>query len=221
MQQNYTIPQPSGSSSAPNETPPPQVTSDNRDGWRSIFSTVSILIAAPLLALVLTAFVFQSYEVEGQSMETTLQDQDRLIVLKIPRTIARVTGHSYIPKRGEIVIFTKHGISEFGDNQEDKQLIKRVIGLPGERVVVKDGTITVYNKEQPEGFNPDTEGGYGKTPRVTPLNVDLVVPEGQLFVCGDNRTNSLDSRTFGTISADDLVGDLVFRLLPINKANSF
>ncbi len=221
MQQNYTIPQPADSSPAPSDPLSPQISPDNRDGWRSILSTLSILIAAPLLALILTAFVFQSYEVEGQSMETTLQDQDRLIVLKVPRTFARITGHPYIPKRGEIVIFTKHGISEFGESGADKQLIKRVIGLPGERVVVKDGAITVYNKEHPEGFNPDTEGGYGRIPRLTPINIDLVVPQEQLFVCGDNRTNSLDSRTFGPISADDLVGDLVFRLLPINKAKVF
>lgn len=221
MPQTSTIPQPT--------LPPNSDGIDNntnkdarKSGWRSIFSTLGILIAAPILAICLTAFVFQSYEVEGQSMETTLQHQDRLIVLKVPKTISRLTGKTYMPKRGEIVVFVKHGLSQYGgEAREDKQLIKRVIGLPGERVVTKDGSIKVYNKEHPTGFNPDTEGGYGNTERITPIDVDITVPEGHVFVCGDNRTNSLDSRTFGSIPTSDIIGNLVFRLLPISKAKFY
>ena len=220
MQQDSTISQPAGGPTSYPQATPPQSSSD-KEGWRSVASTLLILIAAPLLALALTAFVFQSYEVDGPSMENTLQNNDRLIVLKIPRTVARVTKHDYIPDRGNVVIFVKHGLSAFGEAQEDKQLIKRVVGLPGEHVVVQDGTITIYNKEHPEGFNPDTDGGYGNIARVTPGTVDLVVPPGQIFVCGDNRTNSLDSRTFGPIPAHDLVGKLVLRLLPVNNLKTF
>ncbi len=217
MQQSPTIPQP------PAYGPEEQESSDSwkNRSWLTAASTIALLVAAPLLALALTAFVFQSYEVEGPSMENTLQNQDRLIVLKVPRTVAKVTKHAYIPKRGDIVIFVKHGLTEFGEAQPDKQLIKRVIGLPGEHVVVADGKITVYNEEHPEGFNPDTNGGYGNLQRLTPGNVDVVVPEGQIFVCGDNRTNSLDSRIFGPIPAKDLVGKLVVRLLPVNKTEIF
>jgi signal peptidase I len=220
MQQGSTIPQPPVFPS-PSQNLPGIPPTDKKEGWRSIASTLAILIAAPILALVLTTFVFQSYEVEGQSMEKTLQNHDRLIVLKVPRSLARITNHTYIPKRGEIVIFVKHNLTEFGEAQQDKQLIKRVIGLPGEHVVVQDGAITVYNKDHPEGFNPDTDGGYGNTARFTPGTVDVVVPDGQIFVCGDNRTNSLDSRTFGPVPASDLVGNLVLRLLPVSKAQTF
>lgn len=216
MQQDPTIPQSPTTGSGE-----PTVQRSWNKGWRSATSTIALLIAAPLLALALTAFVFQSYEVDGPSMENTLQNQDRLIVLKVPRTVARITHHAYIPQRGDIVIFVKHGLSEFGEAQQDKQLIKRVIGLPGEHVVVSDGEITIYNQAHPEGFNPDTEGGYGNAPRLTPGNVDVVVPDGQIFVCGDNRTNSLDSRVFGPVPANDLVGKLVFRLLPVSKAKTF
>lgn len=192
-----------------------------KTGWRSVLSTVGLLIAAPLLALALTAYVFQSYEVDGPSMESTLQNQDRLIVLKVPRTLARITHHAYIPKRGTIVIFKIKGLSDFGDPEDEKQLVKRVVGLPGEHVVVKDGKITIYNKEHPNGFDPDIDGGYGNLSRLTPGDRDEIVPEGSIFVCGDNRTNSRDSRSFGPVPANQLVGELVFRLLPLSKAKAF
>ena len=192
-----------------------------RDGLKSILSTVAILIAAPLTALFLTSFVFQSYEVDGPSMETTLQNHDRLIVWKLPRTVERVTNHKWMPARGEIVIFVKRGL--YGDEGQQKQLIKRVVGLPGDRVVVRDGTITIYNDAHPDGFNPDIEPSLGETGIASFTNgsVDLVVPQGEVFVCGDNRQNSLDSRAFGTVPVTDLVGELAFRILPINQFKSF
>jgi signal peptidase I len=191
-----------------------------REGWKSAFSTILILIIAPLIALFLTAYVFQSYEVDGQSMEATLQNRDRLIVWKVPRTIARVTGHDFVPGRGAVVIFIKHDLEEYEPGQ-DKQLIKRVIGLPGERVVVRGSTVTVYNSEHPEGFNPDIGGSYTPIKTEAPVSVDVVVPDGKIFVAGDNRPNSLDSRTFGPIPLKDVVGTLSYRIFPLNKAKSF
>jgi signal peptidase I len=190
-------------------------------GWHSILSTLGILIAAPVVALLLTAFVFQSYEVEGPSMETTLQNQDRLLVLKVPRTWARITGHDYVPKRGEVVIFVKRGLAQLG-SASDKQLIKRVIGLPGDRVVVSNGHYTIYNRDHPDGFNPDLGHDFSShIAAFTKGKIDVFVPEGQVFVSGDNRGNSYDSRDFGTVSTDDLVGRLIVRIFPLNKFDSF
>lgn len=189
-------------------------------GARSIISTLSILIIAPLIALLLTAFVFQSYEVDGPSMQTTLENHDRLIVLKVPRTIASITGHTYIPHRTDIIVFTQHEASDFGV-VGDRQLIKRVIGLPGERVVVKDGVVTIYNKEHPNGFSPDKTYAYGVVIGNTSGSIDLTVPANQVFVCGDNRANSLDSRSFGPINASDIVGKLEFRIYPFSQADNF
>lgn len=221
MPPNYTPIQTSGAG----ETPPPTPQqyfgkTQKRESWKSAFSTIAILIAAPIIALLLTAFVFQSYEVDGPSMETTLQDRDRLIVWKLPRTISRLTNRPFIPERGEIVIFIMHGIEAF-DPTQDKQLIKRVIGVPGDRVVIRDGTIMVYNEEHPDGFNPDDQGDYEPIKGDTHIAVDMYVPDGEVFVVGDNRPNSLDSRTFGTIAARDIVGTLSYRIFPINKAESF
>ncbi|MGH9857404.1 MAG: signal peptidase I, partial [Acidobacteriota bacterium] len=103
----------------------------------------------------------------------------------------------------------------------DKQLIKRVIAVPGERVVVQDGEVTIYNTKHPEGFNPDTSGIYSDKTLPTNGGLDMIIPNGEVFVLGDNRSNSLDSRSFGTISANDIVGVLAFRIFPFNKAKGF
>ena len=189
-------------------------------GWRSLAGTIALFLLAPLIALSITAFFFQSYQVDGESMEKTLQNDDRLIIDKIPRTWARITNHDYIPKRGDIIVFNQLGLLD-SNGQEEKQLIKRVIGLPGERVVVADGSITIYNKARPDGFNPDISGGYSINVIPTSGNVDLTVPEGAVFVCGDNRSNSTDSRIFGPVDADNIVGKLKLRVFPIANAQAY
>ncbi len=225
---DYQIPTPSSAPTDPTDHPPSEpsqpVTSSSsrRENITSIISTILILLVAPLIAFVLTSFVFQSYEVDGPSMETTLQNHDRLIVLKTARTWSRITGHDYVPHRGDVIIFVKRGLYEFGEDKE-KQLIKRVIGLPGERLVVDNDTITVYNKDHPEGFQPDKQFSYGQV--IMPSNqvrhLDLTVGEHEIYVCGDNRGNSLDSRYFGPVPLKDVVGKLKLRIFPLNKAVSF
>ena len=217
MQQGNTITQPPSDGYFSVSEPPKQ----SHEGWKSIVSTLLIILIAPLIALFLTAYVFQSYEVEGPSMETTLQNGDRLVVLKTGKTLAKITGNQYIPKRADIIIFEKRdGASVIQEG--GRQLIKRVIGLPGDRVVVKDGKITVYNDASPNGFNPDEVGGYlSNVPTKTPGNVDITVGENEIFVCGDNRNNSLDSRSFGTVSSKDIIGRLALRLYPFSKFESF
>lgn len=190
------------------------------EGIKSVLSTILILLIAPVLALGITAFLFQSYEVDGPSMETSLQTHDRLIIWKAPKTISRVTDHAYIPHRGDVIVFIKRGLYDFNSDRE-KQLIKRVIGLPGDHVVVKDGVVAVYNKEHPGGFNPDKTLPYGTVIKDTPGTADITVGDGEIFVMGDNRVNSLDSRIFGTIPAKDIVGKLVARILPAKNVKKF
>lgn len=196
--------------------------SERKENIRGIVATVAILIAAPLIALFITSFVFQSYEVFGPSMQNTLQSADRLIVLKFPKSWANLTKSTYIPNRGEIIIFNRQEI-QFGGENDSRQLIKRVVGLPGERVVVNEGTVKVFNSENPNGFQPDKTGGYQDTALVddTTGNVDLTVSEGEVFVMGDHRANSLDSRSFGTVNNKDIVGRAIYRFLPISAMNRF
>ncbi len=187
---------------------------------KSALSTIAILLIAPLLALTITAYIFQSYEVDGPSMQTTLQNRDRLIIWKVSRTWARITHHDYIPKRGDVIVFVKKGLYE-NNSTKEKQLIKRVIALPGERITIKNGKITVYNAEHPDGFDPDKTLPYGSVISTTEGNIDKVVPAGEVFVCGDNRANSLDSRYFGPVESRDIVGKLIARILPLSEAEKF
>jgi signal peptidase I len=212
---------------APSYIPPQRAARAGRlkkpEGWSSIISTVAVLLIAPLIALFLTAFVFQSYQVDGPSMETTLYNNDRLLVWKIPKTWSRITGNSYIPNRGDVVIFVEHSAASLGEGS-DKQLIKRVLALPGERIVVKDGVVKVYNDEHPDGFQPDRALPYGELVATSARpddEVDQVVPKGTVYVMGDNRLNSMDSRAFGPVESKDIVGKLVMRVWPISDVKAF
>lgn len=194
--------------------------SSNHQGFRDALSIITVLLAALILAWGLISFVFQSYQVDGPSMQTTLQNSNHLVVWKVPRTWARVTGHPYIPNRGDIIVFNEPGLADYGQGS-NKQLIKRVIGLPGDRVVVKNGFITIYDKSHPNGFQPDKTLPYGKVIPTTSGNIDITLGTDQIFVCGDNRPDSLDSRVFGPVNVNNIVGKLVLRVLPLNEAKVF
>ena len=187
---------------------------------KEIMSTLGIFATAILVAFFIIAFVFRSYQVDGPSMENTLHNGDKLIIWKVPRTWSKITGTPYIPKRGDIVVFNESGLSEFGQ-QNTKQLIKRVIGLPGDRVVVDNGVNMIYNKQHPNGFDPDKTLGYGAHIPYTAGNINITLGPDQLFMEGDNRPDSLDSRSFGPINANQIIGQLVLRVFPINNAEAF
>jgi len=200
---------------APTEVAP-LVMKKKYPGLRGFFSTFALIGGALLLAIFINQFVFQSYEVDGSSMEPSLQNEDRLIIWKLPRTWARITKHDYQPQRGDVIVFHKPDGSK-------EQLIKRVIGLPGERVVVSDGEITVFSKTFPDGFKPD-DAPYGKNLSETAGNVDVRVDRGEVFVSGDNRIPgaSLDSRSsLGNIDLDLVVGKLALRIFPFQSFETF
>jgi signal peptidase I len=203
-------------------TPPqPQLTPtqppEKKKKEAGIVSFIATLAVAFILVQVINMFFFQSYKVFGSSMFPTLHDGDRLIISKVGKTGSKLRGKDYVPKRGDIIVFQD-------PQRDDLQLIKRVIGLPGERVVVKDGSLTVYNEEHPDGFNPDTSGAYKADLPTTSGENDVTVPDKNLFVSGDNRegSNSLDSRNeLGTVPEDLVIGTLKVRLFPFNSAKFF
>lgn len=168
---------------------------------------VSWILIPGALVLVLHFYVFSAYHVVGTSMIPTLQNSDYLIVSKVERTGSLLTHDPYIPKREQVIVFHY-------PKQPDLDFVKRVIALPGERVTVKNCAVTVYNREHPEGFSPDnshlTEGG------CTEGNINTVVPNDNIFVLGDNRTpgGSSDSREWGFLPSNDIVGNAVLRLYP-------
>src|SRR5690606_10345386 len=136
-------------------------------------------------------------------------------------TWSRITGEPYIPPRGTVAVFVKRGLYDFNSDRE-KQLIKRVIGLPGERVVVENNSITIFNDEFPNGFDPDASLGIKDSLMgETTGNSDIRLGEGEVFFVGDHRDNSLDSRSFGSVPASDIVGTLSARILPLSEAKKF
>ncbi len=185
---------------------------------------IAVFIAAVIIGTTLiNAFVFRSYHVVGPSMETTMYTGDRLIVDRLPVTWANLQGKTYIPERGAIIVFKN---PHYSRGIEDEFVVKRVIGLPGERVTIKDGNYVVYNDQYPDGFNPD-EANKGEPGSPTSGTADVVVPEGQIFVSGDHRQGSFsyDSRNgpngMGTIPLYDVVGSVSWRIFPFDKIRSF
>lgn len=184
-----------------------------------------ILYFAGFLALIIVgaifinAFIFRSFNVVGPSMENTLHQDDRLIVNKLPATWAHLQGKQYLPDRGQVIVFSNPLFTAMGS---DEFIVKRVMGLPGERVVVHDGAVTIFNKQNPKGFNPDKSLQGPKSP--TDGDVDITVPKDEIFVMGDNRNggHSLDSRNgLSTIPLKDIEGTVAIRLFPFDKIRTF
>lgn len=152
-------------------------------------------------------------------MYPTLDDGDRLIILKLGKSTSSVLRKDFVPKRGEIIVFNDPFTSE-------RQIIKRVIGLPGERVVLENGVLTVYNDQHPNGFQPDLEFDYDFDINTTKSagNLNVRIPNDQIFVSGDNRRPgaSLDSRSgLGNIPLDKVVGTTMLRVFPLSKTKIF
>jgi signal peptidase I len=200
---------------APTVTPNGGSGSSPGSGLRDFLSIIGVLVSALALAFFLITFVFQSYQVDGPSMQTTLHNRDYLFIWKVPKTVSEITRHTYIPHRGDVIVF--HNVYQ----AKDMQLIKRVIALPGERVTVKDDVVTVYNKQHPNGFEPDKSMPYGKVITDTSGDIDETIKDGEVYVMGDNRPDSRDSRYFGPVNAHDIVGKLVVRVLPLNSFQRF
>jgi signal peptidase I len=153
-------------------------------------------------------------------MEKTMYTGDRLIVNRIPVTLSQLQNKQYIPERGQVIVFKN---PNFSLGTTDEFVVKRVIAFPGERVTVKEGVVTVYNSEHPEGFRPDDNNG-GEPGSPTSGDVDTVVAKETLFVMGDHREGqySCDSRgCMGTIPYYDVVGPVGLRIFPFDAIRSF
>jgi signal peptidase I len=190
--------------------------------WRRPGGELFVLVAtAIVLAVLLRTFVAQAFYIPSGSMVPQLEVGDRVVV-------SRLSYDLHDPNRGDVVVFDSPYPTDEDDSplpvrvghrvleavglrqQSTEEFIKRVIGLPGETVEGRDGGVFVDGREVVEPYLPaGTETG-----EFAPV----VVPDDSLFVMGDNRGNSQDSRVFGPIDADTVVGRAVVRVWPLDRA---
>ncbi|MFZ5965629.1 MAG: signal peptidase I [Bacillota bacterium] len=166
---------------------------------KEIWEWIKTIAISVVIAMIITTFIRPTL-VKGYSMYPTLDEYDYLIINKIPYMM-------HEPERFDIVVFKSHIKTIEG---KDKDLIKRVIGVAGDRVVVKDGQVYVNDELIDEDYiNGDYTGG----------DIDITVPEDMVFVMGDNRQNSLDSRDerVGPVEVDTIRGKVLVRLFPFTK----
>lgn len=160
---------------------------------------VAVLAVAVIAAVLIRAFVFEPFFIPSGSMEPTLKVNDRVLVNKLSYDL-----HSI--HRGDVVVFKKPP-KDFTPGIKD--LIKRVIGLPGETISGQDGAVFVNGRRLKEPWLPK-----GVTTAPFPA---VHVPKGDYFVMGDNRGDSADSRVIGPISGDLIVGRAFIRVWPISR----
>lgn len=187
---------------------------------KDALSIVVFIVCVLVGTLLINSFVFRSFSVIGPSMEKTLYTNDRLIVNRVPVTVARIQNKPYVPERGQVIVFKN---PQYVPGSSDEYIVKRVIAFAGERVVLKDGSYKVYNEQNPTGFNPD-DNNEGEPGFPASGVVDTIVPTGELFVSGDHREGnySLDSRNgLGTIPLYEVVGPVSLRIFPFDKIRWF
>jgi signal peptidase I len=186
--------------------------STSKSSTRNVVEWVAVVAAAVLIAVVVRTFIFQTFWIPSPSMATTLVENDRVLVNKLSYTVGDI-------ERGDVVVFERPGNMA---TSEIKDLIKRVVALPGERVSIIDGTVRINGRPLSE---PYTDGqateakvgcGNGRTAGID-SEAGLEIPAGHVLVMGDNRTNSDDGRCFGPIATDLIVGRAFVIMWPPSK----
>lgn len=163
---------------------------------------IFVIVTALIMALLIHSYVFARVDVDGPSMQSTLHNKDVLFIEKVSTEMKKV-------KRGDIVVFDSKDVN--GSNY-----IKRVIGIENDKIELKDDKVYLNDQELNEPYlDPQAV--------TQPLTsqTKFTVPKGCIFVLGDNRTNSTDSRILGPINLNDVKGHAIVRIFPFNKLKNF
>lgn len=171
-----------------------------------LWETVKIVVICLIIVIPIKQFIVQPFYVKGASMEPNFYDHEYLLIDEISYRFNE-------PERGEIIVFHH-------PSGEKSFYIKRLIGLPGERITIKNNVITIYNQQNPNGVALDEKEYLPETVKFYD-EVDITLENDQYFVMGDNRASSLDSRRFGPIYKKDIIGRTWVRGWPFDRFKVF
>lgn len=168
-----------------------------------VWELAKIIIIAAVIVVPIRYFLFQPFFVRGQSMDPNFENGDYLI-------IDEITYRFKAPQRGEVIVFRS-------PQDPSHRFIKRVIGLPGETIEIRDGEITIQKDGQYQVLD---ESNY-LSDLLTGGNIQITLAEDEYFVLGDNRPFSFDSRRFGVLPEENIIGRVVFRAWPFDDVTKF
>lgn len=162
-----------------------------------VWEIIKIVVVALVIVVPIRYFLFQPFFVKGQSMEPNFEDGNYLIVDEISYRFRD-------PQRGEVVVFKY-------PRNPSQRYIKRIVGLPGETIEIKNGQIAIDNEK---GYQVLEEAGYLPLGIYTSGEIKVNLAGNEYFVLGDNRTSSSDSRSWGSLPREDIVGRVFLRAWP-------
>ncbi len=165
-----------------------------RNTFAFIWEIIKIVVLALVIVIPIRYYIFQPFLVKGQSMEPNFETGDYLIIDEISYRFKN-------PQRGEVIVF------KYPQNPSQRY-IKRIIGLPYETIEIKDGKVFIDNEEL-------DEKSYLPVSAQTPGNILITLGENEYFVLGDNRLTSYDSRRWGPLTREDIIGRVFIRAWPI------
>ncbi len=179
---------------------------DKQSRKAQILSTVFTILIVLAIVIPIRIYVAKPFLVNGSSMDPSFASWDYLLI--------DVFTYKFLhePERGDVIVFT-------APVANNKYFIKRVIGLPGETVELKDGKVSIYNEKHKDGFtlNEPYVAEYNTSYR----NMSLTLGDDEYFVMGDNRAGSYDSRFWGPLKREFIVGRAFLRLFPFNEISFF
>ncbi len=180
--------------------------------WRAeMWDFIKTVLIFAVIYFIIKTYIAQPFLVKGRSMEQTFSDGDYLIVDELSYRFRE-------PHRFEVIVFHTEFIP--GGAQRE-YYIKRVIGLPGDRVVIKDGTVILYENNGAIPTELDEAYITDGIKTISPEPIDIIVEPNKYFVLGDNRGNSSDSRSWGLLDKSYIVGKPAVRLFPFNAITVF
>ena len=166
-----------------------------------LFDIIETVVLALAIFVVMYLFLFQPHQVKGASMEPNFYDGEYILTDKI-------TYRFRPPKRGEVVIFK-------APKNPDLDYIKRIIGLPGEKIKIENGGLYINGQRLYENYLPETTNISGGL--FLPKGKEVKIPKNSYFVLGDNRSHSSDSREWGPVQKEDIIGRAFLRYWPPNR----